>query len=92
MTTHSLKILPAYFADIYHGVKTFEIRKDDRGYNAGDTLVLSEWDQFKQAYTGRYLWCHVPYIIRDPEWCKEGYCVMSIRVDSGYGPADGVAP
>ena len=37
---HELKCAPDYFARLADGSKTFEIRKDDRGYQAGDELVL----------------------------------------------------
>lgn len=37
---HKLKILPEYFEAVKSGSKTFEVRKDDRGFQAGDTLFL----------------------------------------------------
>ena len=36
---HELKILPEYFWQVWHGNKTFELRKNDRNYNAGDKAV-----------------------------------------------------
>lgn len=39
---HDLKILPQYFQAVAEGRKTFEIRKDDRGFQAGDTVRLYE--------------------------------------------------
>lgn len=41
---HELKIEPPYFQAVIDGRKTFEIRKNDRGYNAGDTVLLREYD------------------------------------------------
>ena len=41
---HDLKITPAYFQAVIEGRKTFEIRQNDRGYQAGDTVTLQEWD------------------------------------------------
>lgn len=38
--THSLKILESYADAIVEGRKNFEVRKNDRGYNAGDTVVF----------------------------------------------------
>lgn len=47
---HDLKITPKYFDDVWNGIKRFELRKDDRDYQIGDTLLLREWDGEK--YTG----------------------------------------
>ena len=52
---HDLKILPAFFDLVAHGSKTFEIRKNDRGYEPGDTIELREYDLHRNppGYTGR---------------------------------------
>lgn len=36
MTTHTLKICKKYADAVMSGAKTFEIRKNDRGYKVGD--------------------------------------------------------
>lgn len=41
---HELKTSPGYFEQIWQGLKTFEIRYDDRGYQRGDTVELREFD------------------------------------------------
>jgi uncharacterized protein DUF3850 len=40
---HELKTHPQWFFRLYTGEKTFEIRRDDRGYQAGDILILREF-------------------------------------------------
>ena len=40
MTQYALKLNDRYFDAVANGTKTFEIRKDDRGFRVGDTLVL----------------------------------------------------
>lgn len=40
MTTHRLKVLIKYADAIMDGTKTFEIRKNDRGYEVGDKIVF----------------------------------------------------
>ena len=40
MMEHVLKCWPVYFDAVKRGEKTFEIRKDDRGFQKGDILVL----------------------------------------------------
>lgn len=44
---HDLKTDPVYFERVFNGEKTFEVRKDDRGYQSGDTLILREFDRTK---------------------------------------------
>lgn len=42
--THELKTLPVYFDAVRRGEKTFEIRKDDRGFQKGDIVRLRRFD------------------------------------------------
>lgn len=41
---HELKTWPAYFKRLASGEKTFEIRRNDRGFQAGDIVILREYD------------------------------------------------
>lgn len=76
MTVHRLKTLPAYFQAQIDGVKTFEARKDDRGFQVGDILELAEWSGW--CFTGRELRRRVTYILRGPVFGVESrYCVMA---------------
>lgn len=62
-TEHILKCWPAYFDAVARGEKTFEIRRDDRGFQRGDILVLQrtkdsdrmsvEWDAFHEPALGQ---------------------------------------
>lgn len=38
--THTLKCLPVYFDAVKRGEKNFEVRRDDRGFQKGDQIVL----------------------------------------------------
>ena len=40
MKVHNLKIKPQYFKDVVSGIKTFEVRKNDRNFKVGDLMVL----------------------------------------------------
>lgn len=42
MTTHRLKVFIKYADAIMNGTKTFEIRKNDRGYEVGDKTASAE--------------------------------------------------
>lgn len=44
-----LKTWKEYFDDIVTGHKNFEVRKDDRGFKEGDTLILKEFDRLKKT-------------------------------------------
>lgn len=50
---HDLKCWPAFFQATIEGRKKAEVRKDDRGYQTGDTLLLREWDPVAKRPTGR---------------------------------------
>lgn len=79
--THELKILPEYWHAVYKGEKRFEIRKNDRDYKVGDTLILRSWENGQ--YTGHQTSVKVLYILygtKETEkfGLKDGYCIMSI--------------
>lgn len=40
---HVLKCWPMYFDAVKSGRKNFEVRRDDRGFQKGDVLVLQRW-------------------------------------------------
>jgi hypothetical protein len=40
MAVHELKCWPEYFDAILSGEKTFEVRRDDRGFQRGDIIEL----------------------------------------------------
>lgn len=77
--THRLKILKPYFEAVAAGGKTFELRKDDRPYKIGDTLVLNEIGAGNEP-TGRTIEKKVGYILRDcPEYgLFRGHCILSL--------------
>jgi ASC-1-like (ASCH) protein len=87
MTKHSVKIIPAYFDAVKNGLKTFEIRKLDRDYKIGDTLILSEWQPETLSvgsYTGRRAYATILYILTHdlfPDGIKDGYGILGIRVE-----------
>ncbi len=74
---HYLKILPEYYILIDEGIKTFEIRFNDRDYKVGDILHLQEF--VNGEYTGRELTKEISYMIDSPDYCKDGFVVLSIK-------------
>lgn len=78
---HELKCWPAEFDALDNETKMFEFRRDDRGFQCGDLLLLREWSPGLQKYTGRELYRVITYILRDVGFgVPEGYAVLSLRV------------
>jgi len=61
---HQLKIWPQFFDDVESGRKPFELRRDDRGYQAGDTLQLREWNPATELYSGREMYKRITHVTR----------------------------
>jgi hypothetical protein len=95
MAEHILKCWPNSYDAIAAGVKCFEWRRDDRGFECGDTLVLRMWDPgpgitgvIPKGYVWKHFWVaaqdeqrvRVTYILRGQFGVPDGYCVMSIEL------------
>lgn len=73
---HAVKTDSMYFKATAEGIKSFEIRKNDRPYQPGDYIALNEWKDGK--YTGRCTMHRIVYVLSDEEYCKKGYVVLGI--------------
>lgn len=87
--SHELKTWPTYFQAIYEGNKTFEVRKMDRDFKAGDIVWLREYDpaceEDATEYTGRYLFARITYVLKGGALgIAEGYCVFSFELTSSF--------
>lgn len=67
-----------YFDDVANGIKTFELRKNDRGYKKGDILEMMEFADGKN--TGRMVKVLVTYILEDYTGIEDGYCIMATKL------------
>ncbi len=67
---HDIKVVPPYFDALVDHSKRFEVRKNDRGYQAGDSLILREFDASKCAYGGHKCKSGDP---RCPSWGRVLY-------------------
>ena len=80
MTIYELKTWKEYFEEVFMGRKTFEVRENDRGFKKGDILILKEWDNEKQEYTGRSMARCVSYVLHGGQFgIEEGFVVMAIQ-------------
>lgn len=97
---HELKTWPKFFRAIVDGEKTFEVRKDDRGFAVGDALWLREWNPDTKRYGAGYV-RRVCYVLKGGQFGVEpGYAVLAlteptnddIRAVSQYRNAKKPAP
>jgi hypothetical protein len=96
---HELKTLPAYFDRLEDGSKTFEVRRDDRGFQMGDELWLREYDPDRcvahnirhtrcAAYTGRELEFKVGFVFKAGVGVDlGGYVILSLLPMDGGDPS-----
>ena len=78
MNVHELKTWPEYFQAIIDGIKPFEVRRNDRDYQVGDTLFLMEYDP-ERGFTGRNILREVTYILNKKPFVPDGYVIMGIK-------------
>lgn len=77
-TYHHLKTWPPFFQQIIDGEKTFELRRNDRGFKTGDYLVLEEYQPDGKIYTGRILVRKIGAIVEGDWGLESGVCAMSL--------------
>jgi ASC-1-like (ASCH) protein len=77
---HELKTWNEYFEEVFMGHKTFEVRKADRPFAKGDTLILKEWNPKTEQYTGREMARGVSYVLEGGQFgVEKGFVVMAIQ-------------
>ncbi len=84
---HELKTDADVFDAVVNGLKSFEIRKNDRNYQKGDELLLRKTRHTGEEmrtgkpleYTGDFWTMKVTYILNGPAYgLQDGWCIMSI--------------
>ncbi len=73
---HDVKLGTTFFDDVKTGRKTFELRKNDRGYKEGDTIVLHEYKD--GTTTGRTITKKIMYMLEDFTGLEDGYCILGL--------------
>jgi len=76
MPIHELKTWPRFYISVSEGQKNFEIRYDDRGFFAGDWLLLKEYDPKTKEYTGRQTRRQIRYILKNHIGLEQGYVIL----------------
>ncbi|WP_029458197.1 DUF3850 domain-containing protein [Solidesulfovibrio alcoholivorans] len=87
MTTHELKTDPVVFQAVASGLKSYEIRLNDRNFRVGDRILLCETyhtgEDMKHGaplkYTGNKIAADIRHILHGPIYgLMEGWCILSI--------------
>ncbi len=77
---HELRIGPEYYERVQDGSKTFEIRRNERGYHEGQVVMLREWQRegFEggRRYSGREHVARIGYVAEYKQ--QPGYVVFSL--------------
>lgn len=77
--THALKTWPEYFKEVEAGNKPFEVRKNDRNFQSGDTVILQEYDPATKKYTGKEATKTIGYIFNNPKMMKRNFVAFSLK-------------
>ena len=75
---HDLKCAAGYYEAVEIGIKTAEIRLNDRDFAPLDILCLHEVDL--GVVTGKYFQRRITHIVWDSNgpWLAPGYCMLSL--------------
>lgn len=81
--THALKTWPEIYKLVEDGLKSFQLRKADRPFKQGDDIVLQEWDNTKEEYTGKEWKGTISYVFSGETFekfgLKKGYVLLGIQ-------------
>lgn len=84
--THDVKCWPVYFRPLKDGRKTFELRRNDRNFVAGDFVHVREYVPHANEFTGDTVDFRITYVLNagaDVPGLAWGWAVLAIeRVES----------
>lgn len=89
--THTLKTWETYWDAVASGKKTFEVRRNDRGFQTGDILVLRRTDKlgfFNPTADGvKDITFRISYLLQGGQFGIEPqFCVLGLEpVSDGEG-------
>jgi len=81
---HSLKVWPEFYRDLESGKKNFEVRRDDQDFAVGDMLILHEYNNVQQWYTGNSVHREIIYLLFGGRFgIEKGFCVLGLKEIEG---------
>ncbi len=85
MAIHELKTWHEPFQAVWNGAKNFEVRKFDRPFGVGDTVMLREYDPEIDRYSGRVAKRVITYLVPGGAWgLPKDLCVFGWEYSEGY--------
>jgi hypothetical protein len=76
---HYLKTWTPFFKAVKSGTKQFEVRKNDRDYEVGDTLILNDFNPSTEKFSGDWVPKLVIYKLDDTRFVKEGFVILGMK-------------
>lgn len=77
---HTLKSHRKPFQDLWDGLRTFDVRSNDRNYEVGDSIMLQEYDGDKHEYTDRIIGAKITYMLQGEWGLPSNVCVLGLTV------------
>lgn len=65
---HVLKCWNKFFVMVLKGLKTFELRLNDRDFQVGDMVTLREYNNKTKRYSGREITFEISYMLHLSDW------------------------
>ncbi|WP_454151496.1 DUF3850 domain-containing protein [Microbacterium lacticum] len=85
MALHELKSWPEFFGPLSAGVRTHELRRNDRDYQIGDQLLLKEYLPDAESFTGAELLLEITSLTSSQIPCAvsaeglhQDFCILSV--------------
>lgn len=78
--THALKTWPENFAALLKGDRTFDVRKADRPFAVGDTVIFQEYDPTAKQYTGQEIKRRISHLAGNELHIKSNFLGLSLAI------------
>lgn len=87
---HELRTWPSTFGPTWEGQLAHTVRRMDRPFSVGDTVLLREYDQARDPslrYTGRSILATITFVSPPGSfWLPDEVCVLSLKVGARFLP------
>lgn len=74
---HEIKISPDAYRDVLRGIKTFEVRLNDRAYQRGDKVLMRLWENGSYNTQKPPITATISYVTAFQQ--KDNWCVFGLH-------------